>query len=168
MATRFHAHEPLLTLLQHHLWANLRILEACRQVPIDDLEATAPGTYGTIQATIAHMIESEYGYLRLMGWPGDQPAALQFDHTDLDQLGVLIRQRGEYLVELIGSIDASTHYEVTSHGTTWQVPFSFFLTQLINHATEHRTNITTILAGVGIEAPETSGWVYYLTLQGVE
>ncbi len=32
--------------------------------------------------------------------------------------------------------------------------------QVINHGIEHRTNITTILSGLGLPAPEVDGWGY--------
>jgi len=32
--------------------------------------------------------------------------------------------------------------------------------QVINHGVEHRTNITTILSGLGLPAPEVDGWAY--------
>jgi len=32
--------------------------------------------------------------------------------------------------------------------------------QVINHGVEHRTNVTTILSGLGLPAPEVDGWGY--------
>ena len=32
--------------------------------------------------------------------------------------------------------------------------------QVINHGIEHRTNVTTILSGLGLTAPEVDGWGY--------
>jgi uncharacterized damage-inducible protein DinB len=34
------------------------------------------------------------------------------------------------------------------------------LTQAINHSTEHRAQIATILTQQGIEPPDMSGWAY--------
>jgi uncharacterized damage-inducible protein DinB len=35
--------------------------------------------------------------------------------------------------------------------------------QVINHGIEHRTNITTILSGLGLPAPEVDGWGYLVS-----
>jgi len=32
--------------------------------------------------------------------------------------------------------------------------------QTVDHGIEHRTNITTILSGLGLPAPEVDGWAY--------
>jgi uncharacterized damage-inducible protein DinB len=40
------------------------------------------------------------------------------------------------------------------------VPASLILTQAINHATEHRAQVTTILTQQGVEPPDLSGWAY--------
>ena len=34
------------------------------------------------------------------------------------------------------------------------------LIEVINHGVEHRTNVTTILAQLGIKAPGIDGWGY--------
>ena len=156
--------QPLGTLMLHHVWANLRILAACQQLSADHFDATLPGTFGTIRTTLAHLVESEYGYLRLLGLPASLPTTGPVDQLTLDQLEVLLTQSGAQLVDLAQSGASAAAYAVTAHGTTWQVPLGFLLAQVVNHATEHRTNITTIMSSLGIDAPETSPWMYFLAL----
>lgn len=38
--------------------------------------------------------------------------------------------------------------------------------QVINHGIEHRTNVTTILSGLGLAAPEVDGWGYLFSHPG--
>lgn len=38
---------------------------------------------------------------------------------------------------------------------------SLLLLQAINHGTEHRSQIATILTQLGVEAPEMDGWTYF-------
>ncbi len=40
------------------------------------------------------------------------------------------------------------------------MPSGLILTQAINHATEHRAQIMTILTQLGIEPPDLSGWAF--------
>jgi uncharacterized damage-inducible protein DinB len=40
------------------------------------------------------------------------------------------------------------------------MPASIILIQAINHATEHRAHVMTIITQMGIEPPDVSGWEY--------
>ncbi len=45
-------------------------------------------------------------------------------------------------------------------GNTFDYQARGLFIQIINHGIEHRTNITTILSGLGLPAPEVDGWGY--------
>lgn len=54
---------PILeTLFRHHLWANLQLLEVCRTLREEQLQATVVGVYGSIGDTWQHMARSERSY----------------------------------------------------------------------------------------------------------
>jgi uncharacterized damage-inducible protein DinB len=38
---------------------------------------------------------------------------------------------------------------------------SLLLLQAVNHGTEHRSQIATILTQLGVEPPEMDGWTYF-------
>ena len=40
--------KTLLELYRHKTWATLRLIERCQGLDVEDLNATIPGTYGTI------------------------------------------------------------------------------------------------------------------------
>ena len=44
---------------------------------------------------------------------------------------------------------------------TWWMPVSLFLLQAVNHGTEHRSQVATILTQLGVEPPEMDGWTYF-------
>jgi len=48
-------HDPV----RHNAWATAQVLEFCRGLDEQTLNATVPGTYGTIIATLRHMIDCE-------------------------------------------------------------------------------------------------------------
>ena len=48
-------HDPV----RHNAWATTQILEFCRGLDEQTLNATVPGTYGTIIATLRHIIYCE-------------------------------------------------------------------------------------------------------------
>ncbi len=39
---------------------------------------------------------------------------------------------------------------------------SLLLLQAINHGTEHRSQVATILSQLGVQAPEMDGWTFFL------
>jgi uncharacterized damage-inducible protein DinB len=45
-------------------------------------------------------------------------------------------------------------------GEPFEIRAEIILIQAINHATEHRTNITTILAQQGAPTPDIDGWSF--------
>jgi uncharacterized damage-inducible protein DinB len=40
------------------------------------------------------------------------------------------------------------------------MPVSLFLLQAVNHGTEHRSQVATILTQLGVEPPNMDGWTY--------
>ena len=60
--------DVLVELFRHKSWATLTLIEFCQSVPDEVLDATTPGTYGTIRDTLRHIVYTEEGYFaRLTG-----------------------------------------------------------------------------------------------------
>ena len=47
----------------HHVWATLRLLDACAELSQKELSTPAPGTYGSIIDTFRHLVGADAGYL---------------------------------------------------------------------------------------------------------
>src|SRR5438105_8063699 len=58
---------PMLRQLRHDVWATGKLLERCRSLTTEELQLTAPGTYGSIQKTLAHIVRANEGYLNTYG-----------------------------------------------------------------------------------------------------
>src|SRR5690242_19655189 len=58
--------EALVPFLQHNTWATQQLLGVCEPLSPDQVAATVEGTYGTIGATLVHIVSAEAGYLRRM------------------------------------------------------------------------------------------------------
>lgn len=156
--------DPLAELLHHHLWANLRLLDTCATLSDEQLDASAPGTFGTIRATLLHIVGAEQGYLIRLTGQQPERRLKRDDNPSIAELREHSRRTGEALLEAAAQMSASDTVELEWDGQRWQVPASVILVQAINHATEHRTNVTTILAQQGIDFPELDGWAYLMTL----
>ena len=163
--TSVSASPVLVDLFRHNIWANVRLFEACESLSDEQLDITIPGTYGTIRDTLFHVVRAEVSYVeRVTGQlpgephkPGEIPDFTTLKHD--------IRWTGEELMKLALSAEESSMVEgkmvkETDGRVQVQYPLSALLAQAINHATEHRSQIATILTQQGIEPPDMSGWAY--------
>jgi uncharacterized damage-inducible protein DinB len=152
-------------LVRHNIWAARELLALCRTLDDETLNATVPGTYGTVIETLRHTINSEASYLfRLTGaWP-EYPwdlktvAGLDLLSERADMLAVVWEQ-----LLTRGTVDTERLGEARGDGdVVFDVRAGIFLTQALHHANEHRAHICTILGARGFEAPELSGWEFAL------
>jgi uncharacterized damage-inducible protein DinB len=153
--------DTLTTLFSHHLWANLCLFERCATLTPEQLEATIPGAYGSIFDTMQHIVTSEQSYFSRVstGQPLRRPA----DAPPLSMAEMIdsLRTTGTGLIEWAPKVKANDTVQVDWEGTPRDVPKAVILTQIINHATEHREQIKAILTQLGIEPPDLQGWEYF-------
>jgi len=153
--------DTLTTLFNHHLWANLRLLEHCAELTPEQLEATAVGGYGSIRQTLEHIVTAERSYLSRIstGQPFRRPK--DAPPLTLAEMVESVRSSGAGLIEWAPKVQPGDTVEVDRDGTPHSVPKTIILTQAINHATEHRAQIMAILTQLGIEPPSLDSWTYF-------
>lgn len=151
--------EILTALFEHHTWANLRLIDACAGLTEEQLDAGAPGTFGSVRETLVHVVASEEGYLaRLERTPPPERDAYTF--RGLDDLRTRAERSGRALVELAARTDGDPTVRGDWRGEPYALPTSVFVIQAINHATEHRAQIATVLSQQGVTPPVLDGWTY--------
>jgi uncharacterized damage-inducible protein DinB len=148
-------------LFAHHHWANLRLIDHCANLYEEQLTTTVPGTFGSIRETLLHVVLNEVGYLAPLGvLPPDDRFRWGMDFPGF----ALLRERadwtGQRFAELAAGSVEDDLVRGEYQGRPFAIPRSIFFTQAINHATEHRTQIKTILTQLGIEPPDLDGWTY--------
>lgn len=149
-------------LARHNAWATAELITFCHRLDEPTLQATVPGTYGTIIATLRHLVDSEASYLfRLHGalagypWPADDAVGLEV----LAERADLIARTWEQF--LAGDVDTERRMEARgSDPPRYTTPAGVMLAYVFEHATEHRAHICTILGARGYEAPDVSAWGY--------
>jgi len=150
----------IVDLFGHNTWANLRLLDACASLTEEQLDANVPGTFGAIRDTLLHIVGAEVSYVaRVTGRrPENPPVRGQF--PGIDKLREGAQWTGEELLQMAlgAGVDDIVHEEW--RGKKASYPLTALLTQAINHSTEHRAQIATILTQQGIEPPDMSGWEY--------
>jgi len=148
-------------LYRHNLWANLCLLDVCEKLSDDQLDANAPGTYGRIRDTLVHLVGAEQYYVALL--TGEHPER-QLRPGDAFPGIVDLRERagwsGERLIALAERVDPHQTLRGTRQGRAYAMPVAVPVIQAINHATEHRAHVITILSQLGVSWPEIDGWQY--------
>jgi uncharacterized damage-inducible protein DinB len=153
-------------LFKHNLWANLRLLDACDKLSDAQLDTGAPGTYGRIRDTLVHLVGAEELYLALLtGKQPERPLRPGDGFPGIAELRERARRSGEGLVALAAHGDHTMVLRGTwpgggQQGQSYAMSVAVPMVQAINHATEHRAHVITILSQLGVSWPELDGWAY--------
>jgi uncharacterized damage-inducible protein DinB len=152
--------DVLNSLYRHHRWATLTLFDFCAGLDHAVLDQTASGVYGTIANTWRHIARGERNYLHAIdGTPRDTDRFLEPPMPLPQVRAELDRSTGE-LIGWLGRVGERDTFEAQWGGERSTMPKMVPLLQAIEHGTEHRTNITTVLQANGIEAPQIDLWAY--------
>lgn len=135
------------------------MMEACRGLSDNQLDTTVEGTYGTIRDTITHLVRAESGYaFRLIG--GERIFGRDEPFPGVDRSLEVLDQTGAALEAVAADLDPQKVIEIVTDEGTTQIPAFVVLLQAVNHATDHRSHIATILTQLGHQPPELDLWSY--------
>jgi uncharacterized damage-inducible protein DinB len=156
-----HQSEPtLIELIRYNNWANAQIIATCQELTAEQLAAAAPGTYGAIHETLGHIIFAEADYVGRLTGDRPQPSFKREDGPTVADLAAFAEQVAAALLAAAQRIPPTQMVYEEEDGQTIEYQARHLFIQTINHGVEHRTNITTILSGLGLAAPEVDGWGY--------
>lgn len=145
---------------EHHVWATLRVIDACAALSAEQLDTTVPGTYGSIIDTMRHLVGADASYLFVL--TGGESALIDDDTMDLSDLrGVMESHSEAWSSVLAGSLDPE---EVVMRrrddGSEVHAPLGVRLAQAVHHGTDHRSQICTALTTLGVTPPEIDVWAH--------
>ena len=72
----------LVDAFEHHIWATTRLIDTCLELTPEQLDATAPGTYGSILDTQRHIVGADAGYLFVLS--GERVPEVDEDGMELE------------------------------------------------------------------------------------
>jgi uncharacterized damage-inducible protein DinB len=153
-------HSVLTALFKHNAWANLKLLDFCEGLSDEQLDTTAIGGFGSIRATLQHIVGAEISYVNRVN--GKMPAqTLRRDETpSFALMKDAVRWASDELRQLALSARSDTLVRQEPPRTHIEYPLAGLMVQAINHATEHRAQIAAIITQLGLEPPDMSGWNY--------
>ena len=154
--------KALADFFKHNLWANLSLLAACANLLDAQLDAPTKGTFGSIRETLMHIFAAEEGYVQRFTGQRPAPALHERDpFPGFDQLRQRARKTGEALIAIAEQWEPSQILHLSYQGQSNDVPAIFVLIQAVNHATDHRSQVATLLSQQDITPPELDGWTYF-------
>lgn len=143
----------------HHSWATLRLIDACRGVEDAVLDAPQPGGYGSARATLVHLVDGDAFYLWCLAGR-DQPSGL--DAMSLDELAGVARGCAAAWREYL-----ATDPDPASVVTDWDGPeyhrdatVGLRLAQALHHGNEHRAQVCVGLSAQGVPEVDVSVWLF--------
>ena len=155
----------LAKIFEHNNWANQRIIEACYALTDEQLDSEPHSvTKGTIRLTLVHLVSSQESYLRTLTLPREErlhPRTVPFS-----ELQESARISGEGLLALARGEQKPFEPRLKTRDGFYTEPWVVML-QAINHATEHREQIKSMLSALGIEPPEIDGWDYAIAMNAL-
>ena len=148
----------LVRLFEHNNWANDQIIQACSVLSNEQLD-TEPhsATMGSIRQTLLHLVSAQRGYLALLTLPVEARPTVPLAFAELQEsisisgAGLLALVRDEPAKPLATRLQTRDGFFVEP----WVI-----LIQIINHATEHREQIKSMLSALGVTPPDLDGWSY--------
>jgi uncharacterized damage-inducible protein DinB len=153
--------DTLTTLFRHNLWANLLLLEQCAELTPEQLAATISGAFGSISDTLQHIVLAEQSYFSRISTGQPRRRSEDVSPLTIAEMAESARKTGSGLIEWAPKVQADDTVQIDWQGTPYDVPKSIILTQVINHATEHRAQVTAIMTQLGIQPPDLQAWSYF-------
>ena len=147
----------------HHVWATLRVIDACDALSPEQLETAAPGTYGSIIGTIRHIVGADSWYLFRTSGERTTPIADGDEETmDLPALRSAMEAHAAAWPTVLAQ-DTDPDAMIVGRredGSETHAPMSLRLAQALHHGSDHRSQICTALTTLGIEPPEIGLWEF--------
>ncbi len=165
--------EDAFTLIDYHYWARDRMLDAVDVLTLEQYTRELASSFTSVRATIVHIYGAEWNwYLR---WVSNSPTG--FPDTAAFPDVVTIRaawrdqeQKVRLLVDSLAKanqLDRVLRYR-TFDGQEMESAFSQMLQHVVNHATFHRGQVTTMLRQLGVAPPKPQDLIRFYRERGTK
>jgi len=161
--------QDLQTLVDYHYWARDRLLAALEPLTPEQYNRDLANSFRSIRETVTHVYAAEWAWYER--WKGQSPtallpadrfadlAALRAAWTDQERnLRAYIDRLGD------GGVSRIIEYKLLS-GQAGASPIWQMVQHVVNHASYHRGQITTMLRQIGAEPPKPMDLIAYYRVQ---
>ena len=157
--------EDFRLLYDYNSWANHRTLDACAALTEEQFTRDMGSSFRSVRDTLAHLMLVEWIWLER--WNGRAPSGYP-PSTDFPNLNTVRTRWAEIerdLLKYIASLTPEDLQRVVHHKTMAGVPHAQplwqMLQQVLNHATYHRGQVTTLLRQLGAKGVGTDLIMFY-------
>jgi uncharacterized damage-inducible protein DinB len=138
----------------HHVWAILRLIDACLTLTPVQLDAAVPATDRSILTTMRHVIGNES--FELFVASGERGSFIRADRLGLTELRAAMEDIGTGWSRLLDEgidPDAVVREVDPDDGYQKHAPMGIRLAQALHHGTDHLSQICTALTMLGVAPP---------------
>ena len=153
---------PMLRQMRHDVWATEKLIAHLRGLTTAQLDLTAPGTYGTIRRTLAHIVGGDTLYLALIGVPVVDASFDEDRLMSLDEISALLEKVKAGVERVFAGKEFDADRVVIDDRTDppEELEAWTMATQFAHHGSDHRAHIGTILGAHGLDTPGIDVWSY--------
>src|SRR5262245_40071190 len=161
--------QDLQTLLDYHYWARDRLLDAVAALTAEQYQRDLGSSFKSVRETVTHVYAAEWAWFER--WQGRSPTALLPSDRFADLAAVRAawadneRRMRTFVDGLVdGGSDRVIEYKLLN-GQPGVSPIWQMVQHVVNHASYHRGQITTMLRQIGAPPPKPMDMIAYYRLQ---
>lgn len=158
-------HADLTLLLQFHYWARDRYLDAVARLTPEQYTQPLGSSFSSIRDTLVHTYSAEWAWHQR--WHGVSPTAMlnPLDYPDVESLRVAWSNHEVQMRAFLAGLDdegvtREIAYQslsgVNATSQLWEM-----VQHVVNHATYHRGQVTTMLRQLGATPAKTSELIVF-------
>ncbi len=155
----------LQTMLDYHYWARDIILDAVSLVPREKFTERVDSSFGSLRDTVAHIYAADWVWFTR--WSGTSPTTLidysQFpDVTSIRTAWKDLETSTRQFVTNLGEAGVNKPFEYNLlSGAPDTAPFWEMLVHVVNHASYHRGQVTTLMRQLGANPPKPTDMIAF-------
>ena len=156
-------------LVEYHYWARDRLLSAVEMLSPEQYTRELGSSFSSVRDTLVHIFSAEW--IWLSRWQGESPSVMlqPAAYPDLATLRSAWDEHRAKLTAFVSRLDDRTLDEEMSYRTTdgqpWQQQLSQMLQHVVNHASYHRGQVTTMLRQLGAAPPKSQDLIVFYRLK---
>jgi uncharacterized damage-inducible protein DinB len=157
-------------MLDYHYWARDRLLDALEPLTPEQLNHDTGSSFKSIRETLVHIYAAESAWYSR--WQGNSPTAL-LPSDQFSDLASVRRAWSEHEAKMRAFLEGldedgiarAFDYKLLS-GHTGSSPFWQMLQHVVNHASYHRGQVTTMLRQIGAPPAKPMDMIAFYRARG--
>lgn len=163
--------QDLRALVDYHYWATDRMLAAVEQLSADQFTRSLGGSFESVRDTVSHLHGAEWIWLSRLQGASPTSALAHNRFPDLAAVRAAWEETETALRAFLTGLDQAAIDRVLDYrllsgqpgaSRIWQV-----LQHVVNHATYHRGQVTTMLRQLGAPPPKSTDLIAFYRESGI-